>query len=700
MQPQAVVGTQGDVVGRVLAAVPSPVVLWRRIDDDFRLVDANPAAADFLGRSREQLIGLTPSASPGNSARVRRDMHSALRSGKSVVRSARVVGASGRTHNFEITYVPLAPGHVLGFARDVTDEQRTQEELRISRSRYETLVNASPHGIWLVDARGRTAFANQRVGQILGHPSDLIVRSNLLDFVDLRDRASVAGALECPRDTPESFEARFRHREGHEVLCLISLRPVAARGSAPATLCTLADMTALQQERELRAAGEKRFRRMVETASEGIWTGDAHGRTTFVNEAAARMVGLDPAEMVGRPFSDFVVDGEWAREARAELRRTHQPVRAEFRLAHAEGRPVDVIASLSVLWSDDGAPYGALAMVTDVTELKRERENLLESRQRFAQVFDEAPVGMVFIAAGRLAPGSFLGANRVFLDLLGYTEDELADHDLLSITHPADVAAERELVQDLFDRRRDHYEIEKRLVRADGGVVWVRFRAGVLRDLRGAPLYGLGVAVDISAQKRAAEEAATAAQRFERLFRDSDEPAIVLDTDGLVTEANPGFCRLVGRRLDHVLQRYAGELLAPADDDAPAPWASTDSGDEPVATLRRVVRAEGGVTTVRVSASTVRDADGKPTGLICRCVPREALALNGAALHDGEPLSDRERQVLELLARGLDGPAIAERLGLAQETIRAYTQSARAKCGARTRTEAVVLALARGQISL
>jgi DNA-binding CsgD family transcriptional regulator len=67
---------------------------------------------------------------------------------------------------------------------------------------------------------------------------------------------------------------------------------------------------------------------------------------------------------------------------------------------------------------------------------------------------------------------------------------------------------------------------------------------------------------------------------------------------------------------------------------------------------------------------------------------------------DSDPLSYRERQVLGLLAHGQDGPQIAERLGLSPETVRSYAQSARDKLGAKTRTEAVALALVRGEISV
>jgi DNA-binding NarL/FixJ family response regulator len=68
---------------------------------------------------------------------------------------------------------------------------------------------------------------------------------------------------------------------------------------------------------------------------------------------------------------------------------------------------------------------------------------------------------------------------------------------------------------------------------------------------------------------------------------------------------------------------------------------------------------------------------------------------------DGAPaksLSGREAEILTLLARGLTGEEIAQRLVLSPETIRTHVRNAMAKLEARTRTEAVVKALARGEI--
>ncbi len=65
-----------------------------------------------------------------------------------------------------------------------------------------------------------------------------------------------------------------------------------------------------------------------------------------------------------------------------------------------------------------------------------------------------------------------------------------------------------------------------------------------------------------------------------------------------------------------------------------------------------------------------------------------------------EPLTDREVQVLELLAEGLSNKAIAARLGISDQTVKFHVASIAGKLGSHTRTEAVRRAVRRGLITL
>lgn len=66
--------------------------------------------------------------------------------------------------------------------------------------------------------------------------------------------------------------------------------------------------------------------------------------------------------------------------------------------------------------------------------------------------------------------------------------------------------------------------------------------------------------------------------------------------------------------------------------------------------------------------------------------------------NESRPLSAREREVLGLLAEGMSGAAIAERLVLSPETVRTHVRNAMDKLGASTRSQAVALALELGHI--
>ena len=68
------------------------------------------------------------------------------------------------------------------------------------------------------------------------------------------------------------------------------------------------DITPLRRAEAGLLASEHRYRRIVETASEGIWTVDAEGRTIFVNPALARVLGQDAAAMLNRLFGDFMAE--------------------------------------------------------------------------------------------------------------------------------------------------------------------------------------------------------------------------------------------------------------------------------------------------------------------------------------------------------------------------------------------------------
>lgn len=178
--------------------------------------------------------------------------------------------------------------------------------------------------------------------------------------------------------------------------------------------CQLAAM-AIERERaaEERRNSEERYRLIVETSWEGIWTVDRDGRITYVNRRMADLLGYTREEILGRAKLDFVPPQDheargaaWARRQRGVAEQD------EVRLRHKDGSDVWTLCSISPAYDPNGEFAGALSMHMDITEQKR-----LEGQLHQAQKLE---------ALGRLAGGVAHDFNNMLAIINGYAAMLLA----------------------------------------------------------------------------------------------------------------------------------------------------------------------------------------------------------------------------------------------------------------------------------
>ena len=153
---------------------------------------------------------------------------------------------------------------------------------------------------------------------------------------------------------------------------------------------------------ELRAArqalqeSEVKYRRMVDTATEGIWVLGGDTLTVFVNAAMSDVLGYPCAEMIGRPVTDFMFEDDAPDHLqRVGSRRRGISENYERRFRRRDGQAIWTWASATPVMDDEGHFAGALAMFTDVTERK-----LAEDAVRETQPAAGAPGGGTYRRAG------------------------------------------------------------------------------------------------------------------------------------------------------------------------------------------------------------------------------------------------------------------------------------------------------------
>jgi PAS domain S-box-containing protein len=136
------------------------------------------------------------------------------------------------------------------------------------------------------------------------------------------------------------------------------------------------NLTSLLSYRSLRES-EKKYRDIVETASEGIWMLGPDSTTTFFNARMLEMTGYAADELTGKPFTDIVIAEDLPGQSRQpEGGREGASESYECRLRRKDGRTVWAHVSANPLFDGEHRFCGTLAMFTDISERKRAEEAL------------------------------------------------------------------------------------------------------------------------------------------------------------------------------------------------------------------------------------------------------------------------------------------------------------------------------------
>jgi PAS domain S-box-containing protein len=175
-----------------------------------------------------------------------------------------------------------------------------------------------------------------------------------------------------------------------------------------------------KMERKLKESEEK-FRRIVETAQEGIWVLDTEDRTTYVNKRMAEMLGYRENEMIGKKPVDFLIEKEHSRVLRGfgPLISGSREV-LDFKFHRRDGSFLWGMLSTTPIQDSDGRVIGFLGMITDVTERKRAVEAIQESHERLLTILESLDA-IVYVADMETHEVLFANnyAQKVFGDVVG-----------------------------------------------------------------------------------------------------------------------------------------------------------------------------------------------------------------------------------------------------------------------------------------
>ena len=301
---------------------------------------------------------------------------------------------------------------------------------------------------------------------------------------------------------------------------------------------------------------------LIESTEDHIWSVDLNCRLVFFNRAFQRHVeqiyGVQVA--VGmHPEGMFLPEraAPWPQFFKRAL--SEGPFRIEHSLL--DGHTLEMAFNPIIA---DGEAMGISVFGKDITERKLAEMQLRDSEERYRATFEQAAVGIVHASFD----GRYLRCNMRFAEIVGYALEEIPGMTFQQITLPEDQAESEAARQQMASGAIEGASLEKRYLRKDGSLTWVKLTCSTQRDAEGRALHNIAVVEDINARKTVEESLAAAQgalrlseERYHTAFQTClDSIAISRLSDGKYIDANQAFLDNIGFEREEIIGRTPLEL--------------------------------------------------------------------------------------------------------------------------------------------
>jgi diguanylate cyclase (GGDEF)-like protein/PAS domain S-box-containing protein len=328
---------------------------------------------------------------------------------------------------------------------------------QISTTRIDGLraLAALPDAVFIVDALGDIAWANDRCAATLGWSLDDLVGSNVLDFAHPDDAVLVATSLESVQDKGigTHMEVRSRSASGEWRSLELIGRDCLEDPDIQGILCVARDLTE-RRRWELAEGDDARIQRVLQHVPTIVALLDADGVITSANGALTRLLGQDPSWMIGRRLVSFAADDvEAVRFSEAiDVTTSYVPNAVEVAMngSSSTGRVPIRFEIVNLL--DDPAVNAVVVTGHDITELHHARSRLehlathdvltdLPNRSLLARRLSDLlaarrPLTLLYVDLDRFKPVNDLFGHGTGDEVLRRVADRLR-----STVSPSDVVA-------------------------------------------------------------------------------------------------------------------------------------------------------------------------------------------------------------------------------------------------------------------
>jgi PAS domain S-box-containing protein len=527
----------------------------------------------------------------------------------------RFVDRHGKIKNIVLT-MGQVPGTSKSMAslQDVTDRRQAEVTQQASEERYKTFFENSRDAVYITTSDGSYVDANRAALDLFGYTREELKKLKARQlYADPADARRLRKEIE-KKGFVQDFEVRLRKKDATEMDCLFTV--TALRGDDGSILeyqGIARDVTERKRAVEALRKSEDKYRDIFASMLEGYFEADLTGNLTIFNQAVSKFFGYSPDELRGLNYQAFTSPDGAQRlfQVFSEVYKTGNPHEiGDYEIIKKDGSIGRAEFSVSLLRNAAGESIGFRGVTRDVTEKRKTEATLQQNEENYRKILEMAPDG---ITITRIKDERHVLVNDAFCRHTGYCAEETIGRTALELNLFCDRADRKLLAQTL-----------RKEGRVDG--LEIKFRAKdetILNDLVSArPIRFQGedcmlvIATNVNALKKAEEELHRSEERYRSIIEDTEESYFECDLAGNYTFANDAECKNLGYSREELIGMNFRQL---SDETTIKKiyhlYNELYKTGKPIKLSdQEIIRKDGTKLIAEVSASLMRDSEGKPIG--------------------------------------------------------------------------------------
>jgi|GEM_PF-1332490 len=601
-------------------------------DSELMLTDINRIGCEEVGYSREELVGrnilelgiLHPDETENTANEIRRYID-----GEDVVIEAEYtfIRKDGAERLFTVTGGAIRDpdGNLLSITnmcRDVTEERRVGEALRLSEEHFRLLVENANEVILTTDLDLIVTYASPSVERQTGFTAEEAIGRSCREFITAESFDVVSGALadELARQretdvtppVPVIIEVEQCHKDGSTYAAEISAGFLRDPDGTPYGVIVVSrDITERKQKEEAPNQSEEHFRLLYDNAGEAIFSYDSELKITDINRLGCEAIGYSEEELLGKNILELgILHGDDIENAANALRRHfdgEDVIEAEYTFIRKDGaeRLVDVTGAVT------RDPDGDLQSITNICRDVTEERRVEEALRRTQFTVDHSTDSVFWVTPD----AQIIYANEEACRRRGYTREEILSLTLFDIN--VDFAAAPGIWDILCLQLRESGQFTAEFRhRTRGGEVFP-VEASLKRLWFEGDEVFVAIVRDITDRKAADEKLRKSEECYKVVADFAYDWELWLAPEGRCLYVSPSCERITGHSREEFMDEpeLLLRIVHPEDREAVAKHLEeASSAREPRSIDFRIVRPDGSLRWIEQWCQQVLDADGNELG--------------------------------------------------------------------------------------